>query len=119
MMRCLACAIDLELDDNYCRRCGAPVRVVGVAAAGEPAAVVHVGPSTQALIVGAAKPLATGAAAVAAGALLRFAVRRAARGLLGAAGGKAANRVTQADAPALTGVVEITEVYRYRRIVRS
>jgi hypothetical protein len=124
MMRCLACEIELDPEDNYCRKCGAPVRVVGAAAAEPTTAVVRVGPSTPALIATAARPLATGAAAVAAGALLRFAVRRAARGLLGsmAAGRPAANSralVQRDEHQPSAGIVEITEVYRYRRIIRS
>jgi hypothetical protein len=121
-MRCRACAILLDPDDNYCRKCGAPVRVLDPAPAGERTPVVRVGPTAPALIAGAAAPLATGAAAVAAGALVRFALRRALRGLV--AGGTRPARDPRRErrgaerAPTIR-TVHITEVYRYRRVVRS
>jgi hypothetical protein len=124
MMRCRACDIVLDHDDNYCRKCGAPVRVIEVAPA-QSRAVVRVGPSTPAVIAGAAAPLATGAAAVAAGALMRFAVKRALRGML-----TAPSRPRRAETRALTparprpqshaagGAMEVTEIFWYRRIQR-
>src|SRR5215212_4592377 len=75
-MHCRACEIELDPDDNYCRKCGAPVRVLDVAAVPHRAGVVKVGPSAPAILVGAARPVAAGAAAVAAGALMKFAVRQ-------------------------------------------
>src|SRR5581483_3880419 len=78
-VQCAACDLSLDSEDNYCRRCGAPVRVIEAAPAPSPRAVVRVGPSAPALLGGAGRPFATGAAAWAAGALVRFALRRALR----------------------------------------
>jgi hypothetical protein len=74
-MRCETCAFLLDAEDNYCRNCGAAVQV---------AAVPMVRPAAQppALFRSTAAPLATGAAAVAATALLRWALGQAVRGLL-------------------------------------
>jgi hypothetical protein len=123
-MHCTACDVALDVDDNYCRRCGAPVRMLAVAETPQRAAVVRVGPSAAALLAGAARPLATGAAAVAAGALVRFAMRRAARGIAGTAvqprskaGPRPVDRPT--EQPSAPAAVQITEVYWYRRIVRT
>ena len=114
-MRCLTCAIDLDADDNYCRKCGAPVRVLGVTPVQSRATVVHVGPTAPAILATAARPLATGAAAVAAGALMRFAVRRAMRGLVGGAASPkplpAPRALTRHDeAERRAGKIEVTEV---------
>ncbi len=122
-MRCLTCDIDLDTNDNYCRNCGAPVRVLGMTPVQSRATVVRVGPSPPALLTGAARPLATGAAAVAAGALVRFVARRAMRGIIGEAAAPrslpVSRAVTPSDAPARrTGRLEVTEVYWYRRISR-
>ena len=70
-MRCRACHVRLQPADNYCRKCGAAVDYIDVPVVrSEPA-----GPVAQ--LRAAALPVATqGAAAVAAGALLRFAIRR-------------------------------------------
>ncbi len=113
-MRCRACDIALEIDDNYCRRCGAPVRVVELTRGNARREVVTVGPSTPALLAGAARPLAAGAVTVAAGALVRFAVRRAVRGLTGKPG-TSPSRAAVAPGPA----TEVTEVFWYRRVSRG
>jgi hypothetical protein len=121
-MRCRACDIPLDPDDNYCRKCGAPVRVLDVAPGAVHTDVVRVGPSAPALIVGAARPLATGAAAVAAGALVRFALRQALRGLTrgGRAPAATASRPpASAERAGVLHQVEIAEVFWYRRITRS
>ena len=123
-MRCRACEMLLDPDDNYCRRCGAAVQVLAVEPVRGRQAVVRVGPSAPALLAGAAAPLATGAAAVAAGALVRFALRHAVRGLAGGAGrsrlSPAARALTGRDeGPTPAGTVQVTEVFWYRRIVRS
>ena len=73
-MRCETCDILLDAEDNYCRNCGAAVRL-------ETAPVVRQGAQPPALFRSTAAPLATGAAAVAATALLRWAVGQAVRGL--------------------------------------
>lgn len=122
-MRCRACDIPLDPDDNYCRKCGAPVRVLDVAPGAVHTDVVRVGPSAPALIAGAARPLATGAAAVAAGALVRFALRQALRGLTrpgraGAAAPSSPGRAITAKGRG-EGPIEIAEVFWYRRITRS
>lgn len=118
-MRCAACALDLALEDNYCRRCGAPVRVVGVETIPEASAVVRVGPSTPALLAGAARPLAAGAAVVAAGALARFAARSALRGLIGAPPARRAVREQRLPArePRRGRGGQVVEVYWYRRML--
>ena len=123
-MRCRACELLLDIEDNYCRKCGAAVRVLDVTPVPQRAEVVRVGPSAPALLVGAAAPLATGAAAIAAGALMRFAIRRAMRGLVGdtlRSRPAAPARTTTQDTPkpAPGGATQVTEVFWYRRIVRS
>ncbi len=122
-MRCRACEMPLDPDDNYCRKCGAPVRVVAVAPLAVHSDAVTITPSAPALIAGAARPLATGAAAVAAGALVRFVLRQALRSL--ARPGRARAAAPSTPDRAVTskgreeGLIEVAEVFWYRRIVRS
>lgn len=73
-MRCETCDILLDAEDNYCRNCGAAVRV-------ETAPVLRQSAQPPALFRSTAAPLATGAAAVAATALLRWALGQAVKGL--------------------------------------
>ena len=120
-MRCMTCDLVLAAEDNYCRRCGAPVRVVAVTPRDARPAVVHVGPSAGGVVTATARPLAAGAAAVVAGAVVRFAVRRMVRGLDGE-GVRSRSAPTRAllagEGRLPRGAIEVTEVY-YRRIVRS
>jgi hypothetical protein len=74
-MRCETCDYLLDADDNYCRKCGAAVHV-------ETMSVVNQAAQPPALFRSTAAPLATGAAAVAATALLRWVIGQAVRGLL-------------------------------------
>lgn len=127
-MRCQSCGLALDSKDNYCRRCGAPVQVVEVAAtvremtaaAPQRAVVVRSGAAMPAIISAAARPIAAGAAAVAASALMRFAVRRAAGALLGESLGRQAGlaRVLPRRGDTGDGTVQVTEVYLYRRVTR-
>lgn len=116
-MQCAACELELSGDDNYCRRCGAAVRVVAVQSVPEARSVVRVGPSTPTLFASAVRPLAAGMAVVAAGAIARAAVRSAARGLMrGAVGSR--RPISQEIRPrsALRGRSGHTiELYIYRR----
>jgi predicted amidophosphoribosyltransferase len=73
-MRCETCHTLLDADDNYCRKCGAPVQIAPVPAVRQA--------QPPALFRSTAAPLATGAAAVAATAVLKWAVRQAVRGIL-------------------------------------
>lgn len=99
------------------------MRVIEAAPAPSPRDVVRVGPSAPALLAGAARPLATGAAAVAAGALVRFAMRRALREIAGSiAEPRVRERprtITKAEPPSASNTVQVTEVFWYRRIIRS
>ena len=86
--------------------------------------VVRVGPSAPALLVGAAAPLATGAAAVAAGEVMRFASRRAMRGVVGDTvrgrpASPAGTAPEESQKPAPSGAAQVIEIFWYRRIVRS
>jgi hypothetical protein len=74
-MRCETCDILLDADDNYCRKCGAAVQVGSLSLVNQTA-------QPPALFRSTAAPLATGAAAVAATALLRWVIGQAVRGLL-------------------------------------
>ena len=74
-MRCETCEILLDAEDNYCRNCGAAVHVAPVPAV-RPAA------QPPALFRTTAAPLATGAAAVAATAILRWVVGQAVKSML-------------------------------------
>jgi hypothetical protein len=74
-MRCETCDILLDVGDNYCRKCGSAVQV-------ETLSVVRQTAQPPALFRSTAAPLATGAAAVAATALLRWVIGQAVRGLL-------------------------------------
>lgn len=69
-MRCRSCHARLAYEDNYCRKCGAAVDVVEVE-------VVRSSPARElSTIRTAAMPVvAQGTAMIAAGALLRFAIR--------------------------------------------
>jgi hypothetical protein len=121
-MICRACELRLDPEDNYCRKCGAAVRVIEMPAVAERSEVVRVGPSAPALIVSAARPIATGAAAVAAGALVKFAMRRAVRGLVGGAAKSvpASRSLARREEPVpAPRTVEVTEVIWYRKIVRG
>jgi hypothetical protein len=122
-MRCRACEMPLDPDDNYCRKCGAPVRVLDATPVAVHSDAVTIAPSAPALLAGAARPLATGAAAVAAGALVRFALRQALRGLVRPARSAAPTPAAPSRAVTAQGrgerFVEIAEVIWYRRIVRS
>lgn len=122
-MLCRACDISLDSEDNYCRRCGAPVRVIELAGRSERTAVVRVGPSVPAIVAGAARPLVAGAATVAAGALVRFALRRAVQGLVANVAAPrvrpAGRSLRAADQPATPpGGVQVIELLWYRRITR-
>lgn len=77
-MRCETCEFLLDVGDNYCRKCGESVKIALLPA------VRTVQP--PALFRSTAAPLATGAAAVAATAVLRWAVGQAVRSLV--AGGR-------------------------------
>jgi hypothetical protein len=121
-MHCAACDLALADDDNYCRRCGASVRVVAVAAPER--AVEPAGTTALSLLAGASRPLATGAAAVVAGALVRFAVRRAARGLVDSTIRRAARPAPRAVTPHPSvslpdGVIQVTEMLWVRRVMRT
>lgn len=125
-MRCTACDLVLAVDDNYCRQCGAPARVLQVAPVASRLAVMRAVPPAPALAAAAVRPLATGAAAAAAGVLLRFVLRRALRGLAGSAAAKALHPTSHAlpaiepqHAPATRATVQITEVIWYRRLTRT
>ena len=119
-MRCRSCDFLLDVEDNYCRDCGAPVQVESLPA---------VRPTAQppALFRSTAAPLATGAAAVAATALLRWAIGQAVRGLLAEDRARREERLrTRALArkePAAVaagrGPRETVEVFWYRRISRD
>ena len=126
MIQCRGCGLTLGDEDNYCRRCGAAVRVVEITTArSEPLTL----PSPQAVIAATAAPLATGVAAIAAGAIVRFAVKQAVRALVSGSGRAAVRGLTtttpraavprEPEAPAPPAVpTQITEVFWYRRIVR-
>lgn len=120
-MQCAACELPLDAEDNYCRRCGAAVRVIAATLPPERREVVRIGPSAPALLAGAARPLATGAAAVAAGALVRFALRRALRGLAGPTlTPRTRDRaVARTEETSSTAAIQVTETFWYRRIIRT
>jgi hypothetical protein len=69
-MRCRSCQARLTYEDNYCRKCGAAVDIVEVE-------VVRSSPARElSTIRAAAVPVvAQGTAMIAAGALLRFAIK--------------------------------------------
>ncbi len=120
-MRCDTCDILLDAEDNYCRNCGAAVHV-------ETMPVVRPAAQPPALIRSTAAPLATGAAAVAATALLRWAIGHAVRGLLAddrprrdmaknrALSRRDASSVTATPTPAAR---ESVEIFWYRRTTRG
>jgi hypothetical protein len=120
-MRCETCDFLLDAEDNYCRNCGAAVRIASVPAArGQP--------QPPALFRSTAAPLATGAAAVAATAILRWALTQAVRGLFAAdrprrdGSGKSralARRESPAEPERPRGARETVEVFWYRRTVRD
>src|SRR5215208_4530 len=120
IMRCRSCDFLLDVEDNYCRDCGAPVQVESLPA---------VRPTAQppALFRSTAAPLATGAAAVAATALLRWAIGQAVRGLLAEdrprreerPRTRALARKEPAAIAAGRGPRETVEVFWYRRISRD
>jgi hypothetical protein len=100
-MRCETCHILLAADDNYCRKCGTPIQVAPVPAVRQA--------QPPALFRTTAAPLATGAAAVAATAVLKWAVGQALRGML--TGGPPRREIAPRR-----GVVE---VFWYRRTIED
>ena len=112
-MRCDTCETALDAEDNYCRRCGAAVLIAPPPALRQP--------NPPALFRSTAAPLATGAAAVAATALLRWAVGRAVRGLISADVPRRAAPASRrmAETPTSRGPKEIVEFVWYRRILRD
>ena len=128
-MRCDTCDILLDAEDNYCRKCGAPVQLVQVPA------VREVQP--PALFRSTAAPLATGAAAVAATALLKWVLGQAVRSIVAegrprreprtthlpsAAGRRAlARREPAVSAPQSNArePKQVVEIFWYRRTVRD
>ena len=118
-MRCAVCDILLDLEDNYCRSCGAAVQVTSVAA-------VSTGAQPPALLRASAAPIATGAIAVAATALLRWAVGQAVRGIMNDAltrreangNGRGLSRRDHSSMPALNRGESI-EILWYRRSGRN
>ncbi|MGD9892152.1 MAG: hypothetical protein AB7R89_18855 [Dehalococcoidia bacterium] len=120
-MRCETCDILLDADDNYCRKCGAAVQV-------ESMSVVRQTAQPPALFRSTAAPLATGAAAVAATALLRWVIGQAVRGLLtddrprrDTSKSRALSRRDTAveAAPSVQNAEETVEVFWYRRTGRG
>ena len=120
-MRCESCDFLLDEEDNYCRSCGAAVQVASVPA---------VRPVAQppALFRSTAAPLATGAAAVAATAILRWAIGQAVRGLLAddrprrderPRSRALARREGEAMPANGRGPRETVEIFWYRRSVRD
>jgi hypothetical protein len=120
-MRCETCDFLLDADDNYCRKCGAAVHV-------ETMSVVNQTAQPPALFRSTAAPLATGAAAVAATAILRWVIGQALRGLLTDDRPRRDTTKSQAlsrrDAPpeAVSSdqrVQETVEIFWYRRAGRG
>lgn len=119
-MRCETCDILLDDEDNYCRNCGAAVRL-------ETMSVVRQTAQPPALFRSTAAPLATGAAAVAATALLRWAVGQAVKGWFAddrsrrdpAKGRSLARRTDSPVAPPSSTLRETVEIFWYRRSTRE
>ena len=117
-MRCETCHILLAADDNYCRKCGTPIQVVPVPAVRQA--------QPPALIRSTAAPLATGAAAVAATAVLKWAVGQALRGMLAGGGPRreiaprrALVRREGEPSPAARRTKGVVEVFWYRRTIEE
>lgn len=120
-MRCETCDLLLDPEDNYCRNCGAAVQLAQVPA---------VRPQAQppALFRSTAAPLATGAAAVAATALLRWALGAAVKGLMAedrprrdapAKGRTLARREPSPAAESGRDPKQTIEIFWYRRTIRD
>ena len=120
-MRCTTCDLLLDAEDNYCRNCGAAVQVVQVPAVrpqAQPPALFHT----------TAAPLATGAAAVAATAILRWALTQAVKGLLAddrprREAPARSRSLARRDAPAAATTArepkQTVEIFWYRRTLRD
>jgi|GEM_PF-1234695 len=120
-MRCETCAFLLDDEDNYCRKCGAPILIarLPVVRKAQP----------PALFRSTATPLAGGAAAVAAAALLRWVAGQAIRSLIAAA--DQPRRVEpprrsltrrEAEPPPRSAANEphqLVEIFWYRRVMRD
>jgi hypothetical protein len=74
---CKACGVPIEVDDNFCRRCGANARINALPAVREPASPAIWRPQVS--------PAVKGAAVMAAGTVGQFLFRRAVNGLFGGA----------------------------------
>lgn len=105
-MRCGVCELALGPEDNYCRRCGAAVRVA------DDAAIQTTQP--PALVRSVAAPLASGVALVAAASLLRWGLRLAVRGMV--APRPRSQRAPKRSTEEPSGAVELLW---YRRVVRD
>jgi hypothetical protein len=76
---CHACATELDPEDNFCRRCGAPTDGTRLPAVRQPAGMTVWQPHVP--------PVVKGAAVMAAGTIGQFLIRRMASNLIG--GGRA------------------------------
>ena len=119
-MRCETCDLMLDASDNYCRKCGAPVQLAQVPAVREA--------QPPALFRSTAAPFATGAAAVAATALLKWVVGQAVRSMIADERPQRDVRsirrlpVRREPAPAPPPAREpkgVVEIFWYRRTVRD
>lgn len=117
-MSCLVCGVAIAVDDNYCRKCGAPLHVIDVP-------VVRSESRALTAWEGAKPAMARGMALLAAGALLRYVAGRAGKAVLGRAlapsdGGLDPGRIISlagARSPLHHGTEE-TEILWYRRVRR-
>ena len=115
-MRCRACELLLDETDNYCRRCGSPVQLAALEPV-DAGSEMTVGSPAAALLAGAAKPMATGAAFMVAGALARYALRRMTRATVAPRLLDSAARRPGLPERPVKG--ETVEIVWYRRTVRS
>jgi hypothetical protein len=113
-MKCSGCGLQLALEDNFCRRCGASTGIIDVPAVRGEARPPNVWQDARPVV-------ARGVVLIAAGAILRFVVARAGKALLSRAtsGAGPLARFAPGGGERLTqGHVEDVEMIWYRRIRR-
>lgn len=117
-MRCPACEVAVDLEDHYCRRCGATLNVINLPAVIHDSRAVSVWKETKPAVV-------RGVMVLAAGAVFRFVVRRAGRAAVSALidpgeGGLFPRRVMpfKGNEPSARNGADEIEVLWYRRVRR-
>lgn len=117
-MRCPGCELTVDVEDNYCRQCGTTLNVINLPAVIQDSRAMSVWEETKPAVV-------RGVMVLVAGAVFRFAVRRAGRAAVSALidpaeGGLFPRRLMpfKGNEPSTRNGADEIEVLWYRRVRR-